>query len=155
MKHTNGKGVRKLINYEDIKRNIAESSVSGNMVKVRWKCPVSEEVIAESSAKIEGDTSLEGSMSQELTRGVLQATKGWFASLASSVLGGQAGNTVRRMGTTLADHLGKKQKYGGEEQQKAAIIRAFEKVQDKFEYAQEYGFYTAKKSATPPPVPPA
>ena len=154
-----------MINYDDIYRNIADSSVEGNTIRVSWKCPVSEEIVAESSAQIKADNSLQGNMYQELTRGIVQQTKGWFASLATSVLGGQAGNTVRRMGTTLANHVGKQQKYGSEEAQKAAIVSAFEKVKEKFEYSDEYMFYTAKKTlnenkpkeqitgSTPPPLP--
>lgn len=155
-----------MINYDDIYRNIASSVVEGAVVKVSWKCPITDEVIAESSAQMVADKSVQNDMYKELTRGLMQTTKGWFASLATSVLGGQAGNTVRRMGTTMANHMNKKQSYG-EDVQKAAIVKAFEKVQDKFTYSDEYMFYAAKKASGtgtetpkavtsgPPPLPKA
>jgi hypothetical protein len=157
-------GRNKLINYDDIYRNIANSVVEGSVVRVSWKCPISDEIIAESSAQMTADKSLQGDMYKELTRGLLQTTKGWFASLATSVLGGEAGNTVRRMGTTMANHIGQKQSYG-EDIQKTAIVKAFEKVKDKFVYSDEYMFYAEKTSvntengstnsggSTPPPLP--
>ena len=149
-----------MINYDDIYRNISKSVVEGSTVRVSWKCPISDEIVCQSTAQMVADKSLKGNMSKELTRGVLQMTKGWFASLATSILGGQAGNTVRRMGSTLANHVGKQQSYG-EDVQKAAIVQAFEKIQNKFEYSEEYMFYAAKAtgSATkatasaPPPLP--
>jgi hypothetical protein len=156
-----------LIKYDDIYRNIAKSTVEGATIRVSGKCPISEEIIAESSAHMVADKSLKTNMYKELTRGLLQTTKGWFASLATSVLGGQAGNTVRRLGTTMANHVGKQQSYG-EDIQKAAILEAFDKVKDKFEYSEEYMFYAAKTkddtkkvtpkvidSKTPPPLPQA
>ena len=153
-----------MINYDDIYRNIAKSVVEGSTVRVSWKCPISDEIIVESSAQMVADKSLKGNMHKEFTRGLLQMTKGWFASFATSILGGQAGNTVRRMGTTLANHVGKQQSYS-EDVQKAAIVQAFEKIQTKFEYSEEYMFYAAKTNkasgnetpkattSAPPPLP--
>lgn len=158
------RGELKLIKYDDIYRNIAKSDIQGAVVKVSWKCPISDEIIAESSAQMVADKSLKGNMSSELTKGMINQAKGWFASFATSILGGQAGHTVRRMGTTLANHMGKQQQYG-EEVQKEAIVKAFDKVKDKFVYSEDAMIYEAKTdsnqdnntktpaSPAPPPIP--
>ncbi len=143
-----------MVKYDDIYRNIAKSDVQGTSVNVTWKCPISEEVIGQSSGQMVAKKDLKSEMGSELTRGAIQQAKYFVAKLATSLFGGMAGNTIRRMGSTVANHVQKAQKYG-EEEQKEAILKAWDKVKDKFEYSQECLVYIAKKAAAPPPLPPA
>mgnify|MGYP006281660867 CR=1 FL=1 len=138
--------------YDDIYRNIEKKEVRGDDIYVSWKCPVAEKIVAESSARMTAKKGLESDLKGELTRGAIQQAKYWFASLASSLFGSSAGNTVRRMGTTVADHVQKSHKYG-EEEQKEAILKAWEKVEDRFEYSQDCMVYVEKKADAPPPLP--
>ena len=101
-----------MVQYDDIYRNIAKTDVQGDIVSVTWKCPISDETVAESNARMVAKKDLSSNMKSELTRGAIQQAKWWFASLATSILGGAAGNTIRRMGTQVADHIQKAQKYG-------------------------------------------
>ena len=141
-----------MVQYDDIYRNIAKTDVQGDIVSVTWKCPISEETIAESNARMVAKKDLGSNLKSELTRGAVQGAKSWFAKLATSILGGAAGHAIRRMGTQVADHVQKAQKYGAEEQ-KEAIVKAWDKVKEKFEYSQDCMVYVAKKPATPPPLP--
>ncbi len=143
-----------MVQYDDIYRNIAKTDVQGDVVSVTWKCPISEETVAESNARMVAKKDLQSNLKGELARGAIQQAKSWFARLATSMLGGAAGHTVRRLGTTVANHVQKAQKFGAEEQ-KEAIVKAWEKVKDKFEYSEDCMVYVAKKAATPPPLPKA
>jgi len=141
-----------LVQYDDIYRNIAKTEIQGDVITVTWKCPISDETVAESNARMVAKKGLQSDLKSELTRGAIQTAKYWFASLATQMLGHGAGCTIQRMGTTVADHVQKAQRFGVEEQ-KEAILKAWDKIKDQFEYSQDCMVWVAKARPTPPPIP--
>ena len=137
-----------VVKYEEIARNVEKTSVERDVVTVIWKDPISEKVIGETNARMQAPKGLKEDMGQELVRGVLRQAKYWVARMAGQLLGRAASDTVRRMGTTMEEHLQKNLKYG-EEEEKAAVCEAWEKIKDRFAYSDECHVFVAKDGAGP------
>lgn len=133
-----------MIKYEDIARNVEKTAVEGDVITVTWKDPISEDVVGESNARMKAPKGLKEDMTQEMLRGALRQAKYWVARIAGQLLGRAASDTVRRMGTTVETHLQKGLRYG-EEEQKAGVIEAWEKIQDRFVYSDDCHVYVKKE----------
>jgi len=133
--------------YELIQPNVQEARVNGDKVEVRWKCPVSGQEIAQSSATMTADTSAKARMSSTLKRSVVREFFYTLTSIVGRALGGSAGRVARDVAYTAAhqaDQRADRSSRYTEASRRQAILTAFRAVEDRFAWDEGRKRFAAK-----------
>ena len=133
------------LNYDAIEPNIAEVDINGPTVEVTWKCPVSGKVIGSSEAVMQPSISASNQVKTSVKRTVVNEVIQFLNNTVVSMIGGSAGR-VARAATSAArtgiDRKVSKPKFD-EETEHAAVVVAFRKVMDRFDWDEDRELYVA------------
>jgi len=123
------------ISYNSISANVAEATVDGATVNVRWRCPATGKMVGTSSGTMAADDSLGARVGANVKRTVASEAIYGAARFLSGFLGGAAGRVVSNAVYTAAGDINTKATDGvdyTEASRQAAVVAAFESVQSSF-----------------------
>lgn len=123
------------ITYDSIAPNIAQVSVNGGQVEVRWKCPATGRPVGTSTGAMAPDTSLTARVGANVKRSIASELIYGAARLISGLLGGALGRILSNATYTAAADLNTKATSGvdyTDASRQAAIVAAFEAVKSSY-----------------------
>jgi len=135
------------IGYDMILANIAKVDVNGGQVEVTWKCPVSGQVVGQSTATMSADPSMASRVMASVKRSVASEVIYGAARFVASLLGGAAGRVVSNAVYTAAGDIDAKATAGvdySEASRQAAIVAAFESMQPSFNWDEPRRQFVAR-----------
>jgi len=135
------------VGYEMILANVAKVDVNGNQVQVTWKCPVTGQVVGESTATMTADPSVTGRVFASVKRTVASEVIFGAARFVSDLLGGAAGRVVSNAAYTAAGDINARVTDGvdyTEDSRKAAILAAFETMKPSFTWNENRRQFVAR-----------
>ena len=135
------------VGYDMILANVDKVDVNGAQVQVTWKCPVTGQVVGESTANMTADPSVTGRVFASVKRTVASEVIFGVARLVSSLLGGAAGRVVSNAAYTAAGDINSRVTDGvdyTEGSRKAAILAAFETMKPAFTWDEQRRQFVAR-----------
>jgi hypothetical protein len=139
------------VGYDTIAPNIAHVDVDGAVVHVSWKCPVTGQQVAQSTANMSADTSVTARVQASVKRSIASEIIYGAARLAAGLLGGAAGRVISNAAYTAAGDINQRVTVGvdyTEASRQAAIVTAFEAVQASFVWDEQQRQFVAKANPT-------
>lgn len=135
------------VGYDMILANVAKVDVNGAQVQVTWKCPVTGQVVGESTATMTADPSLTGRVFASVKRSVASEVIFGAARFVSSLLGGAPGRVVSNAAYTAAGDINSRLTDGvdyTEDSRRAAILAAFETMKPAFTWDKQRRQFVAR-----------
>jgi len=135
------------VSFETIEPNIGQVNVDGAQVDVVWKCPATGRQVGKSTAYMTADASLTGRVGANVKRTIVQEITYGAARFISGLLGGTAGRVVGNAAYTAAGDVQHRATSGvdyTEASRQAAIVVAFESVQDSFVWDDQRRRFVAR-----------
>lgn len=130
------------ITYAHIEQLIVRQEVDGSMVHCEFRTPKGQ--ILESSARIRRSRSMEGRMKRKVTQLVTNRTRQQVSRMARSLLGG---GMLGRIGSQLIRESSSNESLGinnhTNEEKRTAVLEAFQKVQNYFDFDEVSGTWKA------------
>lgn len=135
------------VGYDVILMNIAKVDVNGAQVDVTWKCPVTGQVVGQSSGTMSADPSMSGRVLASVKRSVASEVVYGAARFVANLLGGAAGRVVSNAAYTAAGDINARATAGvdySEDSRQAAIVMAFESVEPSFNWDEPRRQFVAR-----------
>ena len=135
------------VGYDTILPNVAKVDVNGNQVQVTWKCPVTGQVVGESTATMTADASVTGRVFASVKRTVASEVIFGVARFVSSLVGGAAGRVVSNAAYTAAGDINSRATEGvdyTEDSRDAAVLAAFETMKPAFIWDEQRRQFVAR-----------
>lgn len=135
------------VGYDVILVNIAKVDVIGAQVDVTWKCPVTGQVVGQSSGTMPADPSMSGRVLASVKRSVASEVVYGAARFVANLLGGAAGRVVSNAAYTAAGDINARATAGvdySEDSRQAAIVMAFESVEPSFNWDEPRRQFVAR-----------
>jgi hypothetical protein len=135
------------VGYDTIAPNIDSVDVDGAAIHVRWRCPVTGRHVAQSTAHMSADASLTARVQANVKRSIASEIIYGAARLVAGLLGGAAGRVVSNAAYTAANDINQRATAGvdyTEASRQAAIVTAFEAVQESFVWNEKERQFVAK-----------
>ena len=135
------------VGYDTILANVAKVDVNDAQVQVTWKCPVTGQVVGESTATMSADPSVTGRVFASVKRSVASEVVYGAARIVANLLGGVAGRVVSNAAYTAAGDINSRVTAGvdyTEDSRRAAIVTAFETMKPSFVWNEQRRQFVAR-----------
>jgi hypothetical protein len=135
------------VGYDMILANVDKVDVNGAQVQVTWKCPVTGQVVGESTAIMSADPSVTGRVLASVKRSVASEVVYGAARFVANLLGGAAGRVVSNAAYTAAGDINSRVTAGvdyTEDSRQAAIVAAFEAMKPSFAWNEQRRQFVAR-----------
>jgi len=135
------------VGYSMIQANVAKVDVNGAQVQVTWKCPVTGQVVGESTGTMSADPSMTNRVLASVKRTVASEVIYGAARFVANLLGGAAGRVVSNAAYTAAGDMDSRITSGvdySEDSRQAAILAAFEAMKPSFVWNEQRREFVAR-----------
>ena len=135
------------VGYDTIVPNIDSVDIDGAAVHVSWKCPVTGRQVARSTGHMSADASVTARVQASMKRSIASEVIYGAARLVAGLLGGAAGRVISNAAYTAAGDINQRVTAGvdyTEASRQAAIVTAFEAVQESFVWNEQQQRFVAK-----------
>jgi len=135
------------VGYSMLQANIAKVHVNGAEVQVTWKCPVTGQVVGESTGTMSADPSMTSRVLASVKRTVASEVIYGAARFVANLLGGAAGRVVSNAAYTAAGDIDSRVTSGvdyTEDSRQAAIVVAFETMKPSFVWNEQRQQFVAR-----------